>query len=89
MNQFILMNSVAAGLSEQDSADLAVWFESLPSAQGKQSRAALDKAEILVAKGNGKKLFHPVLLAMAAMVTEKSRIFLPWPDSNRNILLMH
>lgn len=59
MNQFILMNSVAAGLSEQDSADLAVWLVSLPSAQGKQSRAALDKAEILVPKGNGKNIIPP------------------------------
>ena len=32
------------------------WFVSLPSAQGKRSQAALDKAEVVVAKGNGKKI---------------------------------
>ena len=54
-----LMNSVAAGLSEQDSADLAVWFASLSTTQGKSSNIALDKAEVLVAKGNGKKIIPP------------------------------
>lgn len=54
-----LMNSVAAGLSEQDSADLAVWFESLPEAQHKVKKQKLEKAEVLVAKGNGKKIIPP------------------------------
>ena len=54
-----LMNSVSAGLSEQESADLAVWFASLTSAKGKRNSAELDKAEQLVAKGNGKKIIPP------------------------------
>lgn len=54
-----LMNSVSAGLSEQESADLAVWFASLTPAKGKRSLVDLDKAEILVAKGNGKKIIPP------------------------------
>ena len=54
-----LMNSVSAGLSEQESADLAVWFESLPSAQHKGEKQQLDKAEVLVDKGNGKKIIPP------------------------------
>ncbi len=54
-----LMNSVAAGLSEQDSADLAVWFASLERARGKPGNSKLEKAEILVAKGNGKKIIPP------------------------------
>lgn len=55
----MLMNSVAAGLSEQDSADLAVWFASLPEAKNKVKIQDLDKAEVLVAKGNGKKIIPP------------------------------
>ncbi len=54
-----LMNSVAAGLSEQDSADLAIWFESLPAAEHKVKRQKLEKAEVLVDKGNGKKIIPP------------------------------
>ncbi len=54
-----LMNSVATGLSEQDSADLAIWFASLMPANGKSSSVKLDKAEKLVAKGNGKKIIPP------------------------------
>lgn len=54
-----LMNSVAVGLSEQDSADLAVWFESLPEAQNRVKMQDLEKAEVLVAKGNGKKIIPP------------------------------
>ncbi len=55
----MLMNSVAAGLSKQDSADLAVWFESLPEAKNKGKKKNLEKAEVLVAKGNGKKIIPP------------------------------
>lgn len=54
-----LMNSVAAGLNEQDSADLGVWFASLPTAKGKKSSDSLEKANVLVAKGNGKKIIPP------------------------------
>jgi len=54
-----LMNSVSAGLNEQESADLAVWFQSLPAAEHKVKQQALEKAEVLVAKGNGKKIIPP------------------------------
>jgi len=54
-----LMNSVAQGLSEQDAADLAVWFASLPRALNKGKQQNLEKAEVLVAKGNGKKIIPP------------------------------
>ncbi len=54
-----MMNSIAQGLSEQDSADLAAWFESLPAAQNKASTQDLDKADVLVAQGNGKKILPP------------------------------
>lgn len=54
-----LMNSVAAGLSEQDSANLAIWFASLPAPEYKGKKQDLDKAEVLVAKGNGKKIIPP------------------------------
>jgi cytochrome c553 len=55
----MLMNSVAAGLNKQDSADLAVWFESLPEAKNKGKKKNLEKAEVLVEKGNGKKIIPP------------------------------
>lgn len=54
-----LMNSVAAGLSKQDSADLGAWFASLPSNSGKTTKGSLEKAKRLVAKGNGKKIIPP------------------------------
>ena len=54
-----LMSSIAKGLSEQDSADLAAWFASLPAAQNKASKQNLSKAEVLVDKGNGKKILPP------------------------------
>ncbi len=55
----MLMNSVAAGLSEQDSADLAAWFASLPEAKNKVKIKKLEKAEVLVSRGNGKKIIPP------------------------------
>lgn len=54
-----MMSSIAAGLSEQDSADLAAWFQSLPTAQNKGSQEDLSKAISLVDKGNGKKILPP------------------------------
>ncbi len=57
----MLMNSVATGLSEQDSANLAVWFASLPAPQADKPKTSekLAKAERLVEMGNGKKLIPP------------------------------
>jgi cytochrome c553 len=54
-----LMNSVAAGLSEQDSADIAAWFASQPRAQGKTQSGNLEKAVRLARRGNGKKIIPP------------------------------
>ena len=54
-----LMNSVSAGINEQESADLAVWFASLPEAKHDVKKQSLEKAEVLVAKGNGKKIIPP------------------------------
>ena len=54
-----MMNSVAQGLSEQDSADLAAWFQSVPAAQKKASTQDLSKAELMVNQGNGKKILPP------------------------------
>ncbi len=56
-----LMNSVSAGLSEQESADIAAWFESLPAPEHDGGKQALDKAELLVNHGNGKKIIPPCL----------------------------
>lgn len=52
----MLMNSIAQGLSEKDSADIAAWFATLPPAQGERSNKPLQKAEVLVTRGNGKKI---------------------------------
>ncbi len=52
----VLMNSVAQGLSEKDSADVAAWFASLPATKNKGSNGKLDKAEVLVSRGNPKKI---------------------------------
>ncbi|MBE0471714.1 MAG: cytochrome c4 [Methyloprofundus sp.] len=54
-----MMSSIAAGLSEKDSADLAAWFQSLPTAQNIASQEDLSKAISLVDKGNGKKILPP------------------------------
>jgi cytochrome c553 len=54
-----LMNSVATGLSEQDSANLAVWFASLTAPEYNGKKQGLEKAVVLVEKGNGKKIIPP------------------------------
>ncbi|MDQ7089100.1 MAG: c-type cytochrome [Methylococcales bacterium] len=54
-----MMSSIAAGLSEKDSADLAAWFQSLPAAQNQPSQVDISKAISLVKKGNGKKILPP------------------------------
>jgi cytochrome c553 len=54
-----MMSPIAKGLSEQDSADLAAWFASLPAAQNQVSKQDLSKAKVLVDQGNGKKILPP------------------------------
>nr|WP_305908007.1 cytochrome c [Methylomarinum sp. Ch1-1]MDP4520809.1 cytochrome c [Methylomarinum sp. Ch1-1] len=74
--EHMLMNSIAQGLSEQDSADLAAWFASLPRAQNpKSGNGALKKAKVLVSQGNGKKSSLPASPVTAATATGKNRIF--------------
>jgi cytochrome c553 len=53
------MNGIAKGLSEQDAADLAVWFSSLKSQENKPGRQNLDRAEKLVEQGDGKRILPP------------------------------
>jgi cytochrome c553 len=50
-----MMASIAAGLSDQDMADLAVWFGSLPSPKNKAGKEPLKTAEHLVTQGDGKR----------------------------------
>lgn len=55
-----LMNSIAQGLSTQDSADLAVWFSSLPPAtNGPLDEQVKQQADKLVFKGDGKRTLPP------------------------------
>lgn len=62
-----IMGSFAKGLSEQDSADLAAWFSSLPppknKAAGKQN---LDIAERMVEFGDGKRILPPCFVCHGA-----------------------
>lgn len=50
-----IMAPLAAGLSDQDMADLAAWFGSLAAPSNKAGNEALDVAEQLVDKGDGKR----------------------------------
>ena len=53
------MTGVAKGLSEQDAADLAVWFSSLPPQENKSSSQNLARAEKMVEQGDGKRILPP------------------------------
>ncbi len=53
------MTSIAKGLSEQDAADLAVWFNSLPMPQNKATAQDFSKAEKMVEQGDGKRILPP------------------------------
>ncbi|MCD2448955.1 cytochrome c4 [Methylicorpusculum oleiharenae] len=54
-----LMTSIAGGLSEQDAADLAGWFSSLPRPAAKKADNELAKALKLVEAGDGKRIIPP------------------------------
>lgn len=54
-----VMSPFAAGLSDQDMADIAAWFRSLPRAQQKSTNQNLETAEQLVTKGDGKRTLPP------------------------------
>jgi len=53
------MTGIAKGLTEQDAADLAVWFSSLPAQQNKASSQNLARAEKMVEQGDGKRILPP------------------------------
>jgi cytochrome c553 len=53
------MTGVAKGLTEQDAADLAVWFSSLPPQENKSSSQNLARAEKMVGQGDGKRILPP------------------------------
>jgi cytochrome c553 len=55
----VQMTGVAKGLSEQDAADLAVWFNSLPRAENKSGSEKLARAEKMVEQGDGKRILPP------------------------------
>jgi cytochrome c553 len=53
------MTGVAKGLTEQDAADLAVWFSSLTPQENKSSSQNLTRAEKMVEQGDGKRILPP------------------------------
>lgn len=55
----VQMTGVAKGLTEQDAADLAVWFSSLPRAENKSGSEKLARAEKMVEQGDGKRILPP------------------------------
>ena len=55
----VQMTGVAKGLTEQDAADLAVWFSSLPRAANKSGSEKLARAEKMVEQGDGKRILPP------------------------------
>jgi cytochrome c553 len=55
----IQMNGVAKGLTEQDAADLAVWFASLPPVPNESAGKNLARAEKMVEQGDGKRILPP------------------------------
>ncbi|MCL7420632.1 MAG: cytochrome c4 [Methylobacter sp.] len=54
-----LMTSIAAGLSDQDMADMAAWYSSLPPPRNKAGKKDLDIAERLVFEGDGRRTLPP------------------------------
>lgn len=60
------MTSIAKGLSEQDAADLAVWFSSLPRPQNKSTDQRLARAEKMVEQGDGKRILPPCFVCHGA-----------------------
>ena len=55
----VQMNGIAIGLTEQNAADLAVWYSSLTVADKKSSGQNLDNAEKMVEEGDGKRILPP------------------------------
>lgn len=55
----VQMNGIAKRLSEQDAADLAVWFNSLPASEHKSNNKNLARAAKMVEQGDGKRTLPP------------------------------
>jgi cytochrome c553 len=53
------MTGIAKGLSEQNAADLAAWFSTLPAPVNKASAKPTGRAEKMVRLGDGKRLLPP------------------------------
>lgn len=53
-----IMTSIASGLSEQDSVDLAAWFNSLKPSGGSAGKFS-EKAKKMVEEGDGKRILPP------------------------------
>jgi cytochrome c553 len=61
------MTSIAKGLTEQDAADLAVWFSSLPATpQNTAGDRNLGRAEKMVEEGDGKRILPPCFVCHGA-----------------------
>jgi cytochrome c553 len=60
-----IMTATAQGLSEQDAADLAVWFSTLKPAIG-AGGAQSAKAEKMVEEGDGKRILPPCFVCHGA-----------------------
>ena len=60
------MSSIAKGLSEQDAADLAAWFSSLPVPPSKSDVNKFARAEKLVEDGDGKRILPPCFVCHGA-----------------------
>jgi cytochrome c553 len=54
-----LMTSIAAGFSDQDMADMAAWYSSLPPPRNKAGNKDLKVAERLVFEGDGRRTLPP------------------------------
>ncbi|WP_343034380.1 c-type cytochrome [Candidatus Methylobacter favarea] len=60
------MTSIAKGLSEQDAADLAVWYASLPLPVNKSPGQKFARAEKMVEQGDGKRILPPCFVCHGA-----------------------
>lgn len=60
------MTDIAKNLSEQATADLAVWFSTLPPPKASGSSANLERAEKMVADGDGKRILPPCFVCHGA-----------------------
>jgi cytochrome c553 len=54
-----LMSSIAGGLNDQEMADIAAWYSSLPLPKNKADKKDLEIAERLVSEGDGKRTLPP------------------------------